>query len=151
MILEEPESRSTGQQNQEPHIPAQELAHGDGDPGGEGQLSPQSLEKGREGGNDLPEDDDHHPHGDGDDRGGIDHGGANGRLQFDPLFNVGRHPLENGIQDAARLSRGNHVAEKIIEYLRVLAQGVCQSGTRLHVLADPKQDLLEGPILLLAA
>src|SRR5439155_16231573 len=72
-------------------------------------------------------------------------------LQLDPLLDVGGQPLQDGVENTPRLAGRNHVAEEIVEDLRVLAEGVRQGAARFDVLPYLEQDLLERAVLLLGA
>jgi hypothetical protein len=137
----------------EDHPPpaADEVRQGDRDTGGERQLRAQPLEQGREGRNDLPEDDPHDPDRDRDDGDGIDHRGPHGRAELDDLLDVGRQALEDDVEDTAGLAGGDHVGVEVVERLRVLPQRVRERGTGLHVLAHLEEDLLEDAVVLLRA
>ena len=50
--------------------------------------------------------------GDDDDRDRVDHRRLDLPLQLDGLFDVGRQPLENRVENAARLAGGNHVRDR---------------------------------------
>ena len=70
--------------------------------------------------------------GDDDDRDRIDHRRLHLAGQLDGLLDVGREPLENRVENAARLAGGDHVGEERIEGLRVLAHRVGERRARLR-------------------
>ena len=124
---------------------------GDRDSRRQRQAGAETFEQRCEGRNHLPENDPDHRDGDQDDGGRIDHRRAHRGAQFYDLFNVGRQTLENRIQDTARLTGGDHVRVEIVERLGMLAQRVRERRTRLNILTDLEQDLLERTVLLLRA
>ena len=105
------------------------------------------LGKGR---NDEDQDDADDDNGDGHDRRRIHHGALDLLLQLHGLFRVGGETVQDGVQDTAHLAGRHQVHEQLIEYGRVLRQGVGKGGTALHALLHLQEHILEGPVLLLA-
>ena len=112
---------------------------------GSGRSAPRPGEQRREGRDDLPQDDADDAAGDDDDGDRIDHRRLDLALQLDRLLDVGREPLENRVEDTARLARRDHVGEQRIEGLRMLPHRVGERRARLDVgarLQDHRGEIL---------
>ncbi len=88
--------------------------------------------------------DEHQQHGHGDDGHGEDHPRVDHRA-FDltdeslVLLEKHRKAQQNGVENTARLTRGDHVDVELGEHLGVVAKGIGKGGARLHIrlhLAD---------------
>ena len=127
------------------------VAQRDDDARRQRQLGAEAGEQVGEGRNDLPQNDADDDGGDDDDRDRIDHRGLDLALQLDVLLDVGREALENRVEDAARLARGNHVGEQRVEGLRMLLHRVGERRAALDVAARREDDRGEVLVLFLRA
>ena len=99
----------------ERHEAHQAVAERDDDARRQRQLGAEAGEQAGERRDDLPQNDADDDRGDHDDGDGIDHRRLHLALQLDGLLDVGRQPLENGVEDAARLAGRDHVGEQRVE------------------------------------
>ena len=118
---------------------------------GSGRSAPRPGEQAREGRDDLPQNDADDAAGDDDDRDRVDHRRLHLAGQLDGLLDVGREPLENRVEDAARLAGGDHVREQRVERLRVLSHGVSERLSAFDVGSRLEDHGREVLVLLLAA
>ena len=125
----------------------QQIGGADHDARQERELDVESLEQGPENRNDLPQNDGHHRDRDGKDDRRVDHGGAQGALQFDDLFDENGQALQDGIEDAAGFPGGDHVGVQGIKYLGMPGHGIREGGSGFHIAADLLQNALEGRVL----
>src|ERR1700735_4871894 len=84
------------------------------------QVHTQSIEQRGENRHDLPQEKNDHATGDAHDRSRIDCRRLDSAFQFDVLLDVGREPLQNGVENAARLAGLDHVVVESIEDFVVL-------------------------------
>ena len=83
--------------------------------------------------------------GDGHDGDRIDHRRLDLTFELDRLLDVGRQPLENGVENAARLAGGDHVGKERVEGLRMLLHRVGQRRAAFDVgpgLQDHRREIL---------
>ena len=135
----------------ERHEVHEEVAERDDDARRQRQLGAKAGEQRRERRDDLPQNDADHEHGDHDDGDRIDHRRLHLALQLDRFLDVGREPLENRVENTARLARRDHVGEQRIERLRVLLHGVGQRRAAFDVRPGREDRLGEVLVFLLAA
>ena len=100
---------------------------------------------------DLPQDRADDDRGDHDDGDRIDHRRLDLPLQLDGLLDVDRQPLEDRVEDAARLAGGDHVRVERVEGLRVLLHRVGERGAGFDVLAHLQDHRREALVRLLLA
>ena len=136
---------------QDPPVGHDAVAGGDDDAGRERQLGAQAGEQLCKRRDDLPENRADDQRGDHDDRDRVDHRGLHFPLQLDRLLDVGRQPLENGVEDAARLAGRDHVRVERVEGLRVLLHRVGERRARFDVFAGLEDDPRESLVRLLLA
>ena len=140
-----------GADSQEGEEANQVVAERDDDARRQRQLGAESRKQRREGRDDLPQNEADDRARDDDDGDRIDHRRLHLALQLHGLFDVGREPLENRVEDAARLARRHHVREQRIERLRMLAHRIGERGARLDVGARLQNDGREVLVLFLGA
>src|SRR6267154_181090 len=88
--------------------------------------------------------------GNADDADGVHHRRLDGALQLDVLFEVSRQPLQNGVENTARLARFHHVGVQRIENLGRRLHGGGQRRAAFHHLARIDQHFLKDLVFLLA-
>ena len=120
------------------------------DPRRQRQIYVEAVEQRNENGHDLPQQKDDHAGGDTQHGDRIDHRGLHGALQFDVLLDIGREPLQNRVQNTARLARLNHVVIQCIEHLLVLLHRRRERGAALHRGSHGVEHLLKRLVLLLS-
>ncbi len=89
--------------------------------------------------------------GDDDDGDRVDHRRLDLLLQLDVLLDVDRQPLEDGVEDAARLTGRDHVGVERVEDLRVPLHRIGERRAALDVGPRLEDDLREVLVLLLVA
>src|SRR5580658_10799244 len=107
---------------------ADKFAHLNDDARGQRQVHAQAVEELSENRDDFPQQQDDDAAGDAEDGDRIDHRGLHGALQLDVLFDVAGEPLQNGVENTARLSGFHHVVVERVEDLVVLLHGGGKSG-----------------------
>ena len=128
---------------------ANEIAQGDHDTRRERQLHFEPVEQSHENRHHLPEQqgdnhgrDEQHGHR-------IDQRGLHGALQFDVFLDVGREPLENGVENTARLARLDHVVVERVKNFVVLLHRGRQRRTALDRTTHAIEYFLERFVFLL--
>jgi hypothetical protein len=127
------------------------VAERDDDPRRQRQLGVEAGEHRRKRRNDLPENHADHDAGNHDDGDRVDHRRLDLPLQLDVLLDVDRQPLQNRVENTARLARRNHVREQRIERVGELPHRIGQRGAALHRGSRLQDDLGEVLVVFLVA
>src|SRR6266481_6232903 len=136
--------------DQQPEDAANEIAQTNDDFRRQRQIDTQSREQRRENRNHLPEQKDDDGRGDAYNTDRVNQRRLNRRLQFHVLLNIGRKPLQNGVENTARLPRLHHVAVERVKHLRILFHRRGQVAATFNRGARSRQHLLKQFVLLLA-
>ena len=127
------------------------MAHGDDDSRGKRKVHAEACKQRGENRNDFPEQQGDNAPSDGQDADRVDHGRFHRSLQLDVLFDVGRKPLEDGIENTARLARLDHVHVQRIKNLGRAAHGGRERSATFHLGARAGQHFLKDLVFLLAS
>ena len=122
------------------------VAQRDDHPRRQRQRGSQAREQVVEGRDDLPQNDADDYGGNPHDRDRVGHGRLDLRPELDVLLDVRRQPLQNRVEDAARLTRRDHVGKEGIENPRMLPHRIGEARTGFDRGPCPQDGLPERPV-----
>ena len=146
--LENKDERDNGTDDHQ-DIVLNEIAQIDDDLGRHRQRAAEIGKQLCEGRDDEDQNDGDDHDGNADDGRRVGHGTLDLFLQLHGFFDVGRQPVEDGVENPADLPRRDEVDIEFVEGLGVFLQSVGKGGAGLDALLDLGQHFLEGLIVLL--
>ena len=99
--------------------------------------------------NHKDQDNPQHNDGNGQCDDGIGHRPLDLGLKLCRFFHVCGQTLQNGIQDTAGFSRGDHIHKQVVKVFRIFFQCVGKRGTAFHRLFDFFENVLKRLVFLL--